>query len=122
MFLHKDFNKNITQSHCCCCLPTPPCSVGGVCTFHRSDGLNSVLPPEDLGVMVSSFRTRRQCLSFSGRGRPSKGQRSTSGVEAPDGGEGLERNRRAHKLTAGTAACRLLPFGPHTISFITINN
>ena len=43
---------------------------------------------QDLGVMVSSFRTRRQCLSFSGRGKPSQGQRSTSGVESPDGGKG----------------------------------
>ena len=43
---------------------------------------------QDLGVMASSFRSRRQCLSFSGRGKPSQGQRSTSGVESPDGGKG----------------------------------
>ena len=43
---------------------------------------------QDLGVMVSSFRTRRQCLSFSGRGKPSQGQRSTSSIESPDGGKG----------------------------------
>ena len=36
--------------------------------------------------MVSSYRTRRQCLSFCGRGAPSQGQRSTSDVESPDGG------------------------------------
>ena len=51
--------------------------------------------------MVSSFRTRRQCLSFSGRGKPSQGQRSTSGVESPDGGKGLVLVPRPYHLNVG---------------------
>ena len=91
----------------------PPLAALLKVSAHSSEVTGSTVfcSHQDFGVMVSSFRTRRQCLSFSGRDRPSLGQRSTSGVESPDGLEGI---RRAHKLIAGTAASRLLPLGPRT--------